>query len=513
VFRNSGLDVNKSIAFLKLQDIIFSDKQIFILKKPGQIGATTYFTALFAYMFLKYKLPMMFISVDSGKADIVQNQLATFLQSIGIKVLIKEPDFLLTNIGIIYFAYATSAKSFRSKPAAFVFIDEAAGMPSNIGGEGDVITLALARTTTFSSIRKIFVFSTPTHEKSFLEKYYDKSETYYVFQLRCEHCGFMMEPKVSDIVDADKLLCSNCKNNFNRINSIHNGEWVSIDGNEKGSGIVGFRLNLLTSPLANLDDISYRYHLSKSDILALRSFLNLVMAEEYRISESTFPQFTVGKLQPCENEVVLYSADPHHSDIHVLEIAFRSDGYVYIKNGFVMSHGEFIEFLKTIPFIIIDVGYLSNADVASLPYEIKNKFIQVRGSYQRVIKGMYLMFARNKYAGVHFIFRQDVLMRLYRLAMDGRLYINEKANEAMIKQITVGISKMIISVDKKSGKYYWSIPEEFHEYSHFIDCLIYAVAIYEHYKNTDLIFNLTKSLKCDNVKSNDGIKLKPIRIL
>ncbi len=510
LYKNSGLELKKSIAFLKLKDIIFSEKQIFIFKKPGQIGATTFFTALFAYMFLKYKLPMMFVSIDSGKADIVQNQLASFLSSLGVKVLIKEPDFLLTNTGIVYFAYATSAKSFRSKPAAFIFIDEAAGMPINIGGEGDVITLSLARTTTFASIRKIFVFSTPTDDKSFLEKYYDKAEKYYVYKIRCEHCGFLTEPKVKDIVGGDMLICPNCKNEYNRISAIDNGEWISEDG-DKNTDIIGLRINLISSPLSNTSDILYRYRLAENDIFALRSFLNLVMAEEYRVSENVFPKFTISTLQPCESEIILYSADPHYSDVHMLETAFRSDGYIYIKNGYVMKHGEFVEFVRKVPFVIIDVGYLSTADIESLDSDVKSKLIQVRGSYQRSIKGRYLMFARNKYAGVHFVFRQDTLMRLYRLASDDRIYINPSAVD-VAKQIMTGLDKMSIGVDKKTGKYYWYVPDEFHEYTHFLDCLIYAVAIYEHYKNTNLIRVLTKSLKCDNIK-DVSLKLRSVRVL
>lgn len=511
---SNNLDVEKIPYFLKLTNYLFSEKQIFIVKKPAQIGATTFFTALFAYYFLKYRLPVMYIAVDSGKADIIQNQLAIFLRSLGVQTLIKEPDFMLTDIGVIYFAYSTSAKSFRSKPAAFVFIDEAAGMPINIGGEGDVISLALARTTTFSNIRKIFVFSTPTHDASFLEKYYLKSDKIFTYKLKCNVCGHLFDPAVNDIISKSLIKCHNCHEKINRYEAIANGEWCEA-GTENTSDIWAFKMNSICSPLADLKDIQYRYKLAENDMFALRSFLNLIMAEEYKMSEGGFPPIKIGTLQEEEGDIVLYSADPHQSDVHICEIVFKQSGFIYLKNAQIMSHGDYIEWLKTVPACVIDVGFFSNYDIASLPHELRNRMVAVKGSNRQEVVGEFVLYLRKKYIGLNLIYRQDVLMRLYRLCMEDKVLMNENISKEFLSQILTGFSKMGIQINKKNGKYFWAIPDEFHEYSHFIDCLIYAIAIFEHYKHSEnFISRFTKRLKSVIIK-NDGDKknLLPIRIL
>lgn len=511
---SNNLDVEKIPYFLKLTNYLFSEKQIFIVKKPAQIGATTFFTALFAYYFLKYRLPVMYIAVDSGKANIIQNQLAIFLRSLGVQTLIKEPDFMLTDIGVIYFAYSTSAKSFRSKPAAFVFIDEAAGMPINIGGEGDVISLALARTTTFSNIRKIFVFSTPTHDASFLEKYSIKADKLYVYKVKCPVCSFSFEPAVNDIADKNHLTCHNCKNKINRIEAIQHGFWDVIE-KDTASDIWAFRINSICSPLSDLDDIAYRYRLAENDMFALRSFLNLIMAEEYKMSEGGFPPARLATLQEEDGDIIIYSADPHQSDVHVCEIVFKENGFVLLKNAMIMSHGDYIEWLKTVPACVIDVGFFSNYDIASLPHDLRNRMIAVKGSNRQEVVGEFVLYLRKKYIGLNLIYRQDVLMRMFRMAMEEKLVLNENINKEFLSQILTGFSKMGIQINKKNGKYYWSIPDEFHEYSHFIDCLIYAVAIYEHYKYSEnFISRFTKRLKNVIIKNDSDKKiLSPIRIL
>lgn len=518
VYKNSpNLDVDKIPNLMKMVPYLFSEKQIFIIKKPAQVGASTFFLQLIAYYFLKYRLPVMYIAVDSGVCNIIQSQLVSFLNSLGVKVLMKEPDFVLTNYGVIYFAYSTSADSFRSKPAAFVFIDEASGMRPNIGGEGDVISLALARTGTFSNIRKIFVFSTPTDDNSFLEKYFPKADKLFVYKVQCPICEFRFEPAVNDIVDKYHIKCQNCHNAINRIDAINLGGWDCID-RDNPSDIWSFRFNAITSPLTDLLDIQYRYKIAMNDMFALRSFLNLVMAEEYKMNESGFPMPRLGTMDIEENDIILYAADPHQSDVHVVEVVFKPSGFAYMSDARIMSHGEYMDWLNTVPACIIDVGFFSHFDIASLPSDVRNKLVAVKGANRQEVVGRLVLFLRKKYIGLNLIYRQDVLMRMYRMAMEQRIVINENINRDFLMQIKTGFNKMSVQFNKRTGKYYWCIPEEFHEYTHFIDCLLYAIAIYEHYKyNENFVEFFTKRIAKDvgkrHERSNEKINIMPIAVL
>ena len=64
--------------------------------------------------------------------------------------------------GILVLTGANSATGLRSMPARYVFLDEVDAYPASADEEGDPVTLAEARTTTFAHRRKVFMVSTPT---------------------------------------------------------------------------------------------------------------------------------------------------------------------------------------------------------------------------------------------------------------------------------------------------------------------------------------------------------------
>ncbi|MEJ1161781.1 phage terminase large subunit family protein [Prosthecomicrobium sp. N25] len=64
--------------------------------------------------------------------------------------------------GALVICGANSPVNLRSLPARFVLLDEVDAYPADVGGEGDAIDLAVARTVTFRGRRKILLTSTPT---------------------------------------------------------------------------------------------------------------------------------------------------------------------------------------------------------------------------------------------------------------------------------------------------------------------------------------------------------------
>lgn len=64
--------------------------------------------------------------------------------------------------GILVLTGANSATGLRSMPARYIFLDEVDAYPASADEEGDPVSLAEARTTTFSHRRKVFMVSTPT---------------------------------------------------------------------------------------------------------------------------------------------------------------------------------------------------------------------------------------------------------------------------------------------------------------------------------------------------------------
>jgi phage terminase large subunit GpA-like protein len=64
--------------------------------------------------------------------------------------------------GILVLTGANSATGLRSMPARYLFLDEIDAYPPSADEEGDPVTLAEARSTTFAHRRKVFLVSTPT---------------------------------------------------------------------------------------------------------------------------------------------------------------------------------------------------------------------------------------------------------------------------------------------------------------------------------------------------------------
>tara|TARA_R110002072_G_scaffold274302_2_gene435095 strand:+ start:28 stop:1194 length:1167 start_codon:yes stop_codon:yes gene_type:complete len=93
--------------------------------------------------------------------------------------------------GILVLTGANSATGLRSMPARYVFLDEVDAYPASADEEGDPVTLAEARTTTFAHRRKVFMVSTPTiRGLSRIEREFEASDQQRYF-VPCPHCGAM----------------------------------------------------------------------------------------------------------------------------------------------------------------------------------------------------------------------------------------------------------------------------------------------------------------------------------
>jgi phage terminase large subunit GpA-like protein len=91
--------------------------------------------------------------------------------------------------GILVLTGANSATGLRSMPARYIFLDEVDAYPASADEEGDPVSLAEARTTTFAHRRKVFMVSTPTiRGLSRIEREYEASDQRRYF-VPCPHCG------------------------------------------------------------------------------------------------------------------------------------------------------------------------------------------------------------------------------------------------------------------------------------------------------------------------------------
>jgi phage terminase large subunit GpA-like protein len=159
--------------------------------------------------------------------------------------------------GILVLTGANSATGLRSMPARYIFLDEVDAYPASADEEGDPVTLAEARTTTFSHRRKVFMVSTPTIRGiSRIEREYEASDQRRYF-VPCPHCGHMQWLQFERLrwdkgqPDTAAYHCEACETpiaEHHKTQMLERGEWrataVSADPQS-----IGFHISALYSPL------------------------------------------------------------------------------------------------------------------------------------------------------------------------------------------------------------------------------------------------------------------------
>jgi phage terminase large subunit GpA-like protein len=242
-----------------------------VFMKAAQLGATEMGNNWIGYVIHHAPGPMMAVSptVEMAKRNSKQR----------IDPLIEESPVLAELIapsrsrdagntilakefrgGVLVMTGANSAVGLRSMPVRYLFLDEVDGYPNDVDGEGDAISLAEARTRTFSR-RKIFIVSTPTIAgASAIEREYDASDQRRYF-LPCPHCAHRQWLRFEQLrwekgrPETATYICEACEQPIpeqHKTWMLEHGEWRSllIDSEVKAlTKTAGFHLSSLYSPV------------------------------------------------------------------------------------------------------------------------------------------------------------------------------------------------------------------------------------------------------------------------
>ncbi len=159
--------------------------------------------------------------------------------------------------GILVLTGANSATGLRSMPARYIFLDEVDAYPASADEEGDPVTLAEARTTTFAHRRKVFMVSTPTiRGLSRIEREFEASDQRRYF-VPCPHCGHMQWLQFErlrwekDQPETTAYHCAGCERpiaEHHKTAMLEAGEWraTAVPADPRA---IGFHLSALYSPI------------------------------------------------------------------------------------------------------------------------------------------------------------------------------------------------------------------------------------------------------------------------
>jgi len=193
--------------------------------------------------------------------------------------------------GILVLTGANSATGLRSMPARYVFLDEVDAYPASADEEGDPVTLAEARTTTFAHRRKVFMVSTPTiRGLSRIEREFEASDQRRYF-VPCPHCGhrqwLQFERLRWDKGQPETAVyhCAGCERSIaehHKTQMLERGEWraTAVSNNPNA---IGFHLSALYSPIGwkSWEQIARDWLAAQGSDEMLRAARNTLLGETW----------------------------------------------------------------------------------------------------------------------------------------------------------------------------------------------------------------------------------------
>jgi phage terminase large subunit GpA-like protein len=197
--------------------------------------------------------------------------------------------------GHITMAGANSPASLASRPIRILLCDEVDRYEASAGKEGDPVSLAIERTTTFWN-RKIALVSTPTIKgASRIESSFEESDQRRYF-VACSKCGHWQHLKWKQVrwpadnpmaakyhceyTDPDTgEACDHGWSEAERLKAISRGRWIATKPEVKGHA--GFHLNRIASPWRALGEMARDFVNVRKHPERLKTWVNTRLAETW----------------------------------------------------------------------------------------------------------------------------------------------------------------------------------------------------------------------------------------
>lgn len=219
--------------------------------------------------------------------------------------------------GHVTMAGANSPASLASRPVRTVLADEVDRYPASAGEEGDPVSLAKKRSTTFWN-RLLVLTSTPTVKwRSRIEAAFEESDKRH-FHVPCPCCGYEQKLVWQQVKWPEghpseaKYECEECAERWTdarRWAAIRDGKWSAT---AEFKGTAGFHLTALVSPWVPLRDVVGEFLDAKADPERLKVWTNTVLAETWEERGDSVEQTELDRLfEP-------YGSEALPSEINVL---------------------------------------------------------------------------------------------------------------------------------------------------------------------------------------------------
>lgn len=199
--------------------------------------------------------------------------------------------------GVLILTGANSGAGLRGLPVGKLVLDEVDGYPISADDDGDPVTLATDRTSTFKGRRKIFKLSTPTlKETSRIGKAFREGDQRF-YNVACEKCGTLQpitwdkikwesgRPETAAFVcsahDPETgELCEYRHEEHRKGKLLAGGEWIPTATPSRPK-MRSYHLSALYSPWYTWAECAFRFIGARDDPARLQPFVNNILGEEW----------------------------------------------------------------------------------------------------------------------------------------------------------------------------------------------------------------------------------------
>lgn len=295
-----------------------------VLKTSSQVGKSEVLNNTVGYFIHHDPCPILFIqpTVDRMK-DYSKKRIAPMLRDtpalasvVAAEKSRDEDNTVLSKAfvgGHLLMTGANASSALASNPIKVVLADEIDRYPRDVDNEGDPLSLAIRRQTTFTN-RKTVITSTPTIKgASRVEEEFDKSH-HFAYYVPCPHCGLMQKLQFRDddgeyrlrweVDDTGRIeeifyVCGRgCAiephHKHGMIAPSSGAEWLDEDGNSIASvlsgrmhnGVIGFEINALYSAWFHWHEIASEFIIASKAAKEgkpelLKVFVNTLLGESW----------------------------------------------------------------------------------------------------------------------------------------------------------------------------------------------------------------------------------------
>jgi phage terminase large subunit GpA-like protein len=250
--------------------------------------------------------------------------------------------------GHITISGANSAASLASRPIRVVLCDEVDRYPASAGTEGDPISLARKRSTTFWN-RKLLMGSTPTVKgQSRIDAAFEQSDQRY-YLVPCPHCETMDRLTWPNVKYAEGeprgafYACPHCGGvitDADKARMLPKGRWVA---SRESDGVAGFHICELYSPWVSFGQMAAAFVEAKRSPQTLQTWVNTSLGETW-VERGDSPQWerVLGQRSDYQSGEV-----PEGVLALVCGVDVQKNRLVYVVRGFgremfsaLIEHGE-----------------------------------------------------------------------------------------------------------------------------------------------------------------------------